>query len=129
MAITITIITKTFKMKFTSPLSIVLVVMLVVSNTVEAVPDCVLAATESYSSCSGIEGLFCKSDSDCQQVSGSTTAEEQQVAPAVPTAPEKKDDTTVSASNEVAAATSTFTSSILMTTTAVVVAAGTVMLL
>mmetsp|Transcript_9635 Transcript_9635/g.10803 ORF Transcript_9635/g.10803 Transcript_9635/m.10803 type:complete len:114 (+) Transcript_9635:105-446(+) len=113
-------------MKFTSPLSVVVVatatIMLAVTNTVEAVPDCVLTATDGYSICDDVsKGLFCKSDSDCQQISDQKTSEEQQVAPVLPT---------VSASNEVASATSTFTtSSMMMSTTAVLVAAGTVMLL
>mmetsp|Transcript_9634 Transcript_9634/g.10802 ORF Transcript_9634/g.10802 Transcript_9634/m.10802 type:complete len:122 (+) Transcript_9634:105-470(+) len=121
-------------MKFTSPLSVVVVatatIMLAVTNTVEAVPDCVLTATDGYSICDDVsKGLFCKSDSDCQQVSEQKTTEEQQVSQ--PFVPKKKDDTTVSASNEAASAASTFTISSMMmsTTAAVVVAAGTVMLL
>merc|ERR1740117_2637947 len=91
--------------------------------TVEAVPDCVFGAADGYNSCEESAELFCKSESDCQQISESKTTEEQQVAPALPTVPVET-DAAINASIEAASATSTTTSSMMMmmSTTAAVVA-------
>jgi len=122
-------------MKFTSPLSVATTatIMLVVAvNTitvVEAVPDCVFGAADGYNSCEESAELFCKSESDCQQISESKTTEEQQVAPALPTVPVESTDAAINASMEAASATSTTSSMMIMSTTAAVVAVGAVMLL